>query len=172
MPGRIAVVDESDHFVRWEERRTIHELRLVHRTIHVALLDREGRLVVQRRHRDKQTHPSHWDLSCSGHVEESDYHGSPDERLDDVYGEVARREVLEELGVEVALRRVAHVAPIDGVHYEQIRFYIGESDGPWRAQAEEVEEVRAVTRTELAALSPLTPTLRHFLGLLGSRALF
>jgi hypothetical protein len=103
-----------------------------------------------------------------GHVEESDYrpNGSsvdPDADLDRVYLEVAGRELEEELGVAAPdLREVGRSGPIAGVHYEQIRLYLGTSDGPYRPQPEEVEAVRAVSRAELAALAarePVTPTL-------------
>lgn len=197
MPGRIAVVDLADRFERWEERRRVHDERLVHRSIHVILLDPAGKLVIQKRHRDKQTHPSTWDVSCSGHVEESDYRprgatrvstrpspaqiaagpaaGSeggrydvdPEADLDRVYLEVAGRELEEELGVRASdlhepLVEIARSGPIDGVHYEQIRLFLGTSGGPYRPQPDEVEEVRSVTRAELAALAvrePVTPTL-------------
>jgi isopentenyldiphosphate isomerase len=168
MAGRIAVVDAKDRFVRWEERRAVHEQRLVHRSIHVLLFDTRGRLLLQRRHRGKQTFPGHWDLSCSGHVEESDYGpGGPDGDLDRVYAEVASREVEEELGVRASLEPVGHFGPTDGVHYEQIRLFTGTSDGPFTAQVDEVEELRHVSRAEYAALEaggrePLTLTLRWF----------
>lgn len=162
MGGRIAIVDDEDRFLFWEERKAVHEQRLVHRSIHVVLFDSGGRLLLQRRHRDKQTYPGHWDLSCSGHVEESDYPGAPDEDLDRVYADVARREVLEELGVEVALTEVGRFKPTEGVHYEQIRLFRGTSDGPFTAQADEVEDLRHVTRAELAAIEPQTSTLRWF----------
>lgn len=59
---RIAVVDDANRFVRWEDRGTIHEQRLVHRSVHVMIFDGQGNLLVQRRHASKQTY----------HVEESD----------------------------------------------------------------------------------------------------
>lgn len=170
--GRIAVVDGRDRFVAWEDRRAVHERQLPHRSVHVLLVDSRGRLLLQRRHRAKQTHPSHWDLSCSGHVEESDYGpAGPDADLDRVYAEVARREVEEELGVRAVLTQVGHFGPADGVHYEQLRLFVGTSDGPFTAQADEVEDLRHVTRAELAALraagaEPLTPTLVWFTDLL------
>jgi isopentenyldiphosphate isomerase len=166
--GRIAVVDGRDRFVRWEERRRVHVERQVHRSIHVALLDSQGRLIIQKRHRDKQTYPSCWDLSAAGHVEESDYGpGGPDAELDRVYGEVAARELEEELGVRVALTELGHHGPVEGVHYEQIRLFTGASDGPFRPQPDEVEELRHVTRDELGRLAatraePLTHTLVWF----------
>jgi len=37
------------------------------------LVEQVAELVVQRRHPDKLTHPDHWDISCTGHVEAADY---------------------------------------------------------------------------------------------------
>jgi isopentenyldiphosphate isomerase len=168
MGGRIAVVDDVNRFVRWEDRRTIHEQRLVHRSVHVLVFDAAGRLVVQRRHRDKQTWPSCWDVSCAGHVEESDYVGGPDERLDEVYAAVARREVAEELGVEVTPTPLARLGPEPGVHYEWIAVYAARSDGPFQLQPDEVEEVRRLDRAAVEALlagpEPVTAALRWLLG--------
>ncbi len=152
MAGRIAVVDEQNRFVRWEERRTIHEQRLVHRSIHVLVFDSAGRLIIQRRHRDKQTHPRYWDGSCAGHVEESDYPAGPDERLDEVYHETAVRELEQELGVRAPLEPLGSFGPVAGLHYEQIRLYRARSDGPFTPQVEEVEELARVLPHELDAL--------------------
>jgi isopentenyldiphosphate isomerase len=173
MAGRIAVVDGENRFLRWEERRKIHEEHLVHRSIYVFVFEgareRDDRLLIQRRHRDKQTFPSHWDLSCAGHVEESDYPDAaqPDHDLDAVYREVASRELEEELGIaDAQLVELAHLPPMAGVHYEQIRIYRSAAPGPFTLQEEEVEEVRFVTRAELAAMDeagePITNALRHF----------
>ena len=164
----VAVVDLKNHFVRWEDRRVVHRDKLFHRSIHVLLLDRSGRLVLQRRHRDKLTFPGHWDLSCSGHVEEIDYPAGPDERLDEVYAATARREVGEELGVAPALAFAGAYPPEPGVHYEHIHLFRGVCDGPFVLQTEEVAEVRHVWPGELPALvfhgGPERPTrtLRFF----------
>ncbi|MCA8920507.1 MAG: NUDIX domain-containing protein [Planctomycetes bacterium] len=165
MAGRIAVVDDANAFLRWEDRRTIHVERLVHRSIQVMLFDTQGRLVVQRRHRDKQTHPSTWDLSCAGHVEESDYPAGPDDDLDRVYAEVAAREVEEELGVTPQLVELGHFPPEPGVHYEQIRLFRGTSDGPFTLQPDEVEELTHLAPADFdafAAREPVTEALRYF----------
>ena len=166
--GRIAVVDEHDRFVRWEQRRTIHEQQLVHRSVHILVFDSRARLIIQQRHRDKQTQPLHWDSSCCGHVEDSDYLGGPDERLDEVYASVARRELREELGIGARLEVLTHFAPVAGVHYEQLRLFRGFSDEPWTIQPEEVEAAKAVTRAQLDAMLAdpgveITPSLRFFL---------
>lgn len=169
MTDRIAVVDGHDRFVRWEQRRVVHEQQLVHRSVHVLVFDSQARLIIQQRHRDKQTQALHWDSSCCGHVEDSDYVAGPDSELDAVYARVARRELLEELGIEAPLEVLAHFAPIEGVHYEQLRLFRGLSDAAWVIQPEEVEAAQAVTRAELDAMLAdpavlITPSLRFFLG--------
>jgi 16S rRNA (adenine1518-N6/adenine1519-N6)-dimethyltransferase len=167
MAGRIAVVDGANRFVRWEDRRTIHEQQLVHRSVHVLLFDSSHRLLVQRRHRTKQTYPRTWDISCAGHVEESDYTGGPDDDLDAVYAAVAARELQEELGVTAPLELLARLPPEPDVHYEQIHLFTGTSDGPYVLQADEVEEHMMLARTEIRAFlagpEPVTHALRYFL---------
>lgn len=177
MAGRIAVVDNEDRFVRWEQRRTIHERELVHRSVHVLLFDSQGRLIVQQRHRDKQTYALHWDVSACGHVEESDYPAGPDAQLERVYAEVAARELEEELGIVTPLERLAHFAPIPAVHYEQLRLFRGCSDAELRLQAEEVEDAGPRTRAQLLAMRDdpqvlLTSSLRYFMTWLDERELW
>jgi isopentenyldiphosphate isomerase len=164
LAGRVAVVDAENRFVRWEDRRVVHAERLPHRTIHVMLFDGAGkRLLVQRRHRAKLTHAGHWDLSCAGHVEEEDHRADPDADLDGVYEACARRELREELGVDVSvLEPLGHFAPEPGVHYEAIRLLRAHHDGPFVAQPDEVEELRFVLPAELEPLAPKTETLVFF----------
>ncbi len=163
---RIAVVDQNDRFLRWEDRRAVHEHHLVHRSVHILVFDGAGRLVLQRRHPDKTVYPDHWDASASGHVEEPDYVAGIDEELDRVYAITAERELEEELGVRAPLREVGHFGPEAGLHYEQTRLFTATSDGPFTIQADEVAELRRVSWEELLALTsseePVTPTVVEF----------
>lgn len=175
MAGRIAVVDDHNRFVRWEARRT-RAKRLVHRSVHVLVWDAQRRLLVQRRHADKQTYPRHWDVSCAGHVEESDYVRGPDDELDAVYAAVAARELEEELGVTAPLTLLDRIAPEPGVHYEQLHLFAARSDGPFRLQADEVEDHRLLTRAEVDALlasgEPVTRALRWLVARVSDRGLW
>ncbi len=163
MAGRIAVVDFGNRFVRWEERQTIHERQLVHRSVHVLVFDGASRLLVQRRHRDKQTYPRFWDVSCAGHVEESDYLAGPDEQLDAVYAQVAARELREELGISPALEPLGLFGPEPGVHYEWLQLFRATDNGPYTLQADEVEEHRCLARTELPAWLEGSEAITHSL---------
>jgi len=175
MTARVAVVDDRDRFVRWTTRAEIHDHRLPHRSVQVALYDGAGRLVLQRRHASKRTYPGCWDMSASGHVEEPDYPdpGRPDHDLDAIYDAVAARELEEELGVSAPLTRLGRFAPEPGVHYEHFVFYRGVHDGPHTPQPSEVAEVRAYDRGELAALlasdAPRTRSLEYLLDWLDRR---
>lgn len=169
MTVRVAVVDERDRFVRWTTRAEIHDARLPHRSVQVALYDSAGRLVLQRRHASKRTYPGCWDMSASGHVEEPDYPdpARPDDALEAIYDAVAGRELEEELGVRAPLVRLGRFTPEPGVHYEHFVFYRGVHDGPYAPQPSEVAEVRAFDPQELEALlasdAPRTRSLEYLL---------
>lgn len=178
MPVRVAVVNDRNRFVRWTDRAEIHAGKLPHRSVQIMLFDSRGRLVLQRRAQAKLTHPGCWDLSASGHVEETDHPdpSRPDDDLDAIYDAVAARELEEELGVRTRLERLGAFAPLAGVHYEHFVLYRGTSDGPYRPQPEEVAEVRAFTPDEYDALvasgAPLTPSLVWLVRWARGRALF
>lgn len=164
---RIAVVDDDNRFVRWEPRRLIHEQQLIHRSVYVLVFDAEQRLVIQQRHRDKQTFAGYWDISCAGHVGEDDYASGPDDDVDRAYALAAARELEEELGVTAPLERLGHFGPRDGVGYEQIRLFRATWNGPIVVQPEEVEAFRWIAAAEFEALvdrddARFTPALRHF----------
>lgn len=82
------VVDETGEPVGTAPRREVHEQGLLHLAVHVLLV-RDGALLVQRRSERKRTYPGKWTSSASGHVPSGEN-----------VGEAARREVVEELGIE------------------------------------------------------------------------
>jgi isopentenyldiphosphate isomerase len=123
--------------------------------------------VIQQRHRDKQTWPSYWDISCAGHVGEDDYAEDPDAELDRAYALAATRELAEELAVTAPLETLGHFGPRDGIGYEQIRLYRARWSGPITVQAEEVEAHRWISAAQFEALlddpkARFTPALRYF----------
>lgn len=167
MSGNIAIVDTHNRFIRWTDKAETHRERLPHRTVHTLILDSQGQMILQQRHPEKLTYALFWDMACCGHVERPDYPGGPDERLDEVYEGVAHRELEEELGVDTELLCLGHFGPEPGVHYEQLRLYLGHSDGPFTIQTEEVEQIARVTpaRYDQMAADPevkLTDALRFF----------
>lgn len=88
----LPVVDAGDVVQGSAPRWQVHAEGLLHRAVHVLLFDLKGRLYLQKRSAQKDTHPGKWTSSASGHVD-------PGEG----YGQAAVRELSEELGLSLPL---------------------------------------------------------------------
>ena len=122
------VVDENDHVVRAAPRSEVHGNNLRHRAVHVFLFNQDGELFLQKRSRWKDRHPLLWDSSAAGHVEAGED-----------YDETAARELMEELGVNAKLTRVAKLPCSERTGWEFIWLYRGEHDGPFTLAPGEIE---------------------------------
>src|SRR5437870_3332358 len=92
---RFPVVDELDRILRYAYRVQVHGDNLRHRAVHMLIFNQAGEVYLQKRARWKDRHPLRWDSSAGGHVCAAEG-----------YDEAARRELQEELGIEVPLEKV------------------------------------------------------------------
>jgi isopentenyldiphosphate isomerase len=84
------IVDESGKIVGTAQRKEVHgNPALIHRSVHVLVLNGDNSLYLQKRGADKDIQPGKWDTSVGGHV------GCSEGVL-----EAAKREMAEELGIE------------------------------------------------------------------------
>jgi len=83
------IVNEEDEVIGQEMRSIVHQRGLWHRGVHVLLLTRERKLLVQQRSKDKVHAPLALDCSVSEHVQAGED-----------YYTAARRGLREELGIE------------------------------------------------------------------------
>ena len=67
-----------------------HKEGICHGISVIALIDNQGRLLIQKRAEKKKDEPNKWDVSGAGHID-------PGEKPD----QAARRELFEELGIDV-----------------------------------------------------------------------
>lgn len=84
------VVDNTGNIVGEETRENIHSKGLLHREIHVLILDKDNKIVFQHRDKNKDTFPDLLDAAVGGHVE-----------LGDDFITTAVKEIEEETGVKV-----------------------------------------------------------------------
>lgn len=84
------VIDEADNVIGCEKRGRIHKIGLLHRGIHVFLFRADGKLLVQRRHSNRETEPLALDCSVSEHVKSGEN-----------YRTAAMRGLSEELGITI-----------------------------------------------------------------------
>jgi len=135
------VVDEADAVVGRATRREVHERKLLHRAVHVFVVNRHGELLLQKRSRFKDAHPGVWDSSAAGHLDAGED-----------YPAAAIRELDEELGVTgVTAEEIGRIAPCGETGWEHVRLFLARWDGTPRFPCAEVEAVVWMRPEELDA---------------------
>lgn len=135
----VDVVDDHDRVVARVTRAEMRALRLRHRTVFIAVVHPDGRLLVHRRSEHKDLWPGWWDLAVGGVV-------GPGETYDDA----ARRELAEEIGVH----GVDPIAIGGGVYTDDEvalvgRCYRVETAGPFMFADGEVVEAEWIAVADL-----------------------
>jgi 16S rRNA (adenine1518-N6/adenine1519-N6)-dimethyltransferase len=92
---QLPVVDKGDRIFGYARRAEVHGNNLCHRAVHILILNQAGEVYLQQRSRWKDRHPWKWDSSAAGHVTAGEN-----------YDETARRELKEELGLDVPLEKI------------------------------------------------------------------
>jgi len=108
------VVDKNDRICGNASRAEVHGNNLRHRAVHILIFNGVGDVYLQQRSRWKDRHPLKWDSSAAGHV-----------TAGESYDETARRELKEELGVDVPLERIFKLAASARTDHEFICGYRG-----------------------------------------------
>lgn len=128
------VVDERDQVIGQEQRSVVHEKKLLHRAVHVFILNKRGEVFLQKRSRLKDAHPGVWDSSVSGHLDAGES-----------YESCALRELGEEAGQEKIgddmeqLRHVAVLPPAEETGWEFVHLFEVRQTDPIRFPCSEVE---------------------------------
>jgi 16S rRNA (adenine1518-N6/adenine1519-N6)-dimethyltransferase len=125
---RFPVVDKNDRILRDASRSEVHANNLRHRAVHILIFNPAGELYLQQRSRWKDRHPLKWDSSAAGHVSGGEN-----------YDETARRELEEELGISVPLKKISKLPASERTDREFIWLYRGESDGDFSLNRTEIE---------------------------------
>ena len=111
---RFPIVDKNDRILRYAKRSEVHGNNFRHRAVHVLISNDDGEVYLQQRSRWKDRHPLKWDSSAAGHV-----------AAEETYDDTARRELREELGVSVPLRKVLKIPASQHTDQEFIWLYRG-----------------------------------------------
>ncbi len=125
---QFAVVDENDELRGHAARAEVHGNNLRHRAVHILIFNHFGDLYLQQRSRWKDRHPMKWDSSAAGHVTAGEN-----------YDETARRELKEELGIDVPLERIFRLTASSRTDNEFIWGYRGVVSGDLAPNKCEIE---------------------------------
>ncbi|WP_422079731.1 NUDIX hydrolase [Ulvibacterium sp.] len=76
-----------------------------HPTVHVWLYTKDGKILIQQRGKDKDTHPLLWDVSVAGHI-----------AAGEAIEASAIREVEEEIGLSISERDLEKIGVFSSIH--------------------------------------------------------
>ncbi len=138
----IQVSEDDETVLGPVARRLVHgNPSLIHRAVHVLVLNSQGLLLLQKRSLQKDTQPGKWDTSVGGHV-----------GFGQSYEEAALREAEEELGVQLAPGDLDYLYFLKiryTIESENIRTFLCRHDGPFIPHPDEVDTVHFWSRTEI-----------------------
>jgi isopentenyl-diphosphate delta-isomerase len=142
---QIILVDAGDREVGLAQKLEAHAQGLMHRAISVVILDRTGRMLLQRRALGKYHSGGLWTNACCTHP-----------RSGETVEAAARRRLYEELGVDCDLKwvlRTHYRAEVGNglTEDEVVHLFVGAYDGAVTPDPAEVADYAWASRSELRA---------------------
>lgn len=164
-PGEelVDVIDEHGNTVATVSRREMRARRLPHRSTYILVFNREGQLFIHLRTPTKDVYPGHWDAAVGGVL-----------AAGESFAAGARRELLEELGIEAAPVELFPFRYADARTVVQGMVFQVVHDGPFRLQPEEIVCGEFVTVDDVgmrATKAPFCPDGLAVLELVRTRGL-
>jgi len=152
MEEMLDVIDDEEKVLETLPKKEVIERHLLHKTVHVEIINSKGELLVGLRAPEKRIYPNQWDSGVSGHVAS----GESEE-------ETAKREMKEEIGIGAEVEFLGKIRSRTSEVDELVYVYVAKSDGPFEAM--EATELKTVAVEDAAFLSA-TPPFRRILSLL------
>jgi 16S rRNA (adenine1518-N6/adenine1519-N6)-dimethyltransferase len=122
------VVNEHNEVIQQLPRGEVHARGLLHRAVHVFVINARGEVYLQKRSHLKDVSPLKWDSSAAGHLD-----------VGESYAACAIRETREEIGIEIDGTELAAQLPA-GAHtdHEFVELHLARHNGPMRPLPEEI----------------------------------
>lgn len=122
------VVDENNEVIGQRTRGEVHAEKLLHRAVHIFVVNKRGQIYLQQRSHLKDVSPLKWDSSAAGHLDAGES-----------YAVAAVRELGEEVGIEVeSTALVAEIPAGDNTDHEFVQLRVAKHDGPIKCLPEEI----------------------------------
>jgi len=142
--------DNGEKTGRTETYEEVHRLGLLHRTVHVWLVNSKNEFLLQKRSDDRRAYPNYWDISAAGHIDSGE-----------ISLRAAKRETEEEIGVDFPEQSLKFIATIrqpiikhdeEFIDNELNDIYLVKCDlqlSEFKLQETEVKEMRWISKREL-----------------------
>ena len=127
------IVDDKNRVIGRATRKECHgNPSLMHRVVHVIVLNSSGEIFLQKRSDNKDIQPGKWDTSVGGHVDSGEH-----------YIDAAYREAQEELGIELGeIPLLYEYIQTNEIETEWVRTFGSVHDGPFRLNPGEISDGR------------------------------
>ena len=139
----VVLINEKDEVQGLMNKLEAHENGLLHRAFSVFLFNKKGEMLLQKRASSKYHSPNQWTNAVCSHP-----------RDEESYKNAALRRLNEELGITTDITEKFHFiykADVGGNlwEHELDHVFIGEYEGDFQLNQDEVSEVRYITMEEL-----------------------
>ena len=136
------IVDENDKVIGRDTRKNVHDNYRIHRGVHVFVVDRQDRILIQRRSMKKDYYPGYLDISVGAQVSSGE-----------TYEAAGRRELLEELGChEGPITEIASYDAYSSRQREKRRIFVHYCEGPFAPNPDEVDDLEFLSVDEVRTL--------------------
>jgi isopentenyldiphosphate isomerase len=123
----VDVIDDAGNTIGVVTRHEVRKKRLPHRCTYVLVFDAQGDLFVHLRTVTKDVYPGHWDVCIGGVL-----------AAGETFEQGVRREIYEELGIDVNAQMLFPVRYQDTATFAQGMAYRLVHQGPFHLQADEI----------------------------------
>ncbi len=142
----VVVVDESDKVIKYLPRKKAHKDNILHRTTAILIYNNEGKMLLQKRSKDKDTYAGYYTVAAGGHVLKGQE-----------YEEAAERELFEELRISGKLKYIKTFLVPDKIHTTMTAAFKLIHDGPFVFNTYEIEKVEFFDIKDITNIKKLTP---------------
>ena len=81
-PELIAIIDQNDNIIAYDEKLIVHKLGLLHRAFSILVFNDQNQVLLQKRASSKYHSPNLWTNTCCSHlVKDKDFERYIHERL-------------------------------------------------------------------------------------------
>lgn len=145
---QFVVVDKNDKIIEYRKRfECHHNPKLIHRAVDIVIFNKKGEVLLQKRSQFKDTNPGFFGLSTAGHV-----------AVGETYKQTAIREMMEEIGIKIKLKYKGKHFYQDKRESEMTAVYVGNYDGSFKIDKQEVESVKFYSPSEIEKIrNKITP---------------
>lgn len=142
-PELILLVDKEDRVTGYGEKLQVHKEGLLHRAFSIFIFNKEGKMLIQKRHSGKYHSPGLWSNTCCSH-----------QRAGETLEQAVHSRLRYEMGFDTELHEVFSFIYRTGfdnglIENELDHVFFGHYEGQISPEASEVEDYKWVSMDEL-----------------------